>query len=198
MKILATLGFGLSTLLMSTASSALTVDFSTFTQANYSGNSDFTVTSYGGPETDVNLNPHVVGGRLVNSTDPSDVSSNYPTENIINFDFSAGLDSLALDMYWAGNPGAPTVTTFDIAGNMLEQFGYVAGSNALYNFDSTDLIYSLQTNTNVGATNDWWYGVNSISYEIGAVSAVPEPATFALMLGGLGLVGFMARRRKQA
>jgi hypothetical protein len=28
------------------------------------------------------------------------------------------------------------------------------------------------------------------------VSAVPEPETYAMMLGGLGLVGFMARRRK--
>lgn len=33
----------------------------------------------------------------------------------------------------------------------------------------------------------------------GGVSAVPEPSIYALMLGGLGLVGFMAsRRRKQA
>ncbi len=39
-----------------------------------------------------------------------------------------------------------------------------------------------------------WNG--TIHYE--AVSAVPEPSTYALMLGGLGLVGFMARRRKQA
>lgn len=30
------------------------------------------------------------------------------------------------------------------------------------------------------------------------VAAVPEPATYALMLGGLGLVGFMAGRRKKA
>ncbi|MCZ8077133.1 MAG: FxDxF family PEP-CTERM protein, partial [Paucibacter sp.] len=28
------------------------------------------------------------------------------------------------------------------------------------------------------------------------ISAVPEPQTYALLLGGLGLVGFVARRRK--
>jgi hypothetical protein len=31
------------------------------------------------------------------------------------------------------------------------------------------------------------------------IAPVPEPETYALMLGGLGVVGFMARRkRKQA
>jgi len=34
------------------------------------------------------------------------------------------------------------------------------------------------------------------SYAISLVSSVPEPATYGMMLGGLALVGAMARRRK--
>ncbi|MFM9437651.1 hypothetical protein ACFDR9_004741 [Janthinobacterium sp. CG_23.3] len=38
----------------------------------------------------------------------------------------------------------------------------------------------------------------SYSGILNVVTAVPEPATYGMMLGGLALVGFMARRRKQA
>jgi hypothetical protein len=31
----------------------------------------------------------------------------------------------------------------------------------------------------------------------GVAAPVPEPETYAMMLAGLGLLGFMARRRKQ-
>lgn len=41
------------------------------------------------------------------------------------------------------------------------------------------------------APNEYWHGFN-----IGAVSAVPEPETYALLLAGLGLVAGIARRRK--
>jgi hypothetical protein len=32
----------------------------------------------------------------------------------------------------------------------------------------------------------------------GNVAAIPEPGTYALMIAGLGVLGFVARRRKQA
>ena len=50
-------------------------------------------------------------------------------------------------------------------------------------------------------TNDVWnnYGVTDgvFSYDLYAVAAIPEPETYAMMLAGLGLLGVMARRRKQ-
>lgn len=41
--------------------------------------------------------------------------------------------------------------------------------------------------------------LDNLRYTQAPISPIPEPSTYALMLGGLGMVGFMAyRRRKQA
>ena len=57
-----------------------------------------------------------------------------------------------------------------------------------------DISYATFMGTNV-------YGDSPIltmdNFKYTEVSPVPEPSTYALMLGGLGLVGFMAYRRKK-
>lgn len=40
-------------------------------------------------------------------------------------------------------------------------------------------------------------GIDNIDYSVTATPPVPEPETYAMLMAGLGLVGFMARRRKQ-
>lgn len=65
--------------------------------------------------------------------------------------------------------------------------------------------------TLVGANNVGLKGINSLTFRLAAnngsatitdftvnASVVPEPETTALFLAGLGMLGFVARRRKQA
>ncbi len=40
------------------------------------------------------------------------------------------------------------------------------------------------------------FSTGQIAFEVAQVSAIPEPQTYALLLAGLGAVGFVARRRK--
>ena len=44
--------------------------------------------------------------------------------------------------------------------------------------------------------NDWNVGIDNINFD--QVTAVPEPETYAMLLAGLGLLGFIARRGKQS
>lgn len=40
------------------------------------------------------------------------------------------------------------------------------------------------------------FGIDNLVVSTNAVAAIPEPSTYALMLAGLGLVGWAVRRRK--
>jgi len=82
----------------------------------------------------------------------------------------------------------------------------------LYNFDTGEDVGSFQFGTTVSSAyfNDlsagnYFYEVSGGNYgtQIGQVSfsstiinAVPEPETYAMLLAGLGALGFVARRRK--
>jgi hypothetical protein len=98
--------------------------------------------------------------------------------------------------------------SFDILGGPLNVAGVLnSNGNLVASFnDRTNNSYSLnavQTYTLkvTGITNLLPSGVNgsvSIQYLSGnVVAAVPEPETYAMMLAGLGVMGFMVRRRNR-
>jgi hypothetical protein len=82
---------------------------------------------------------------------------------------------------------------------------YWLGIHAAADFDSRDDIYWITTDPTVGngmeslgGTMDNWFlnGQEHAFYLIGNAGAVPEPATWAMMLVGFGGIGWSMRRRR--
>ena len=71
--------------------------------------------------------------------------------------------------------------------------------NTVFGSEGNGTVQFLGTYTSISWTNpvyENWYG-----FDVGIASVanpVPEPETYAMMLAGLGVVGFMARRRRRA
>ena len=115
-----------------------------------------------------------------------------------------GAGSYKLSFYLSGNPDSSLgVKTVQVAvGNAFQNFSYdtsTAGNS------HGDMRYVLETLnfTATGPTTLQFTSVDDPNSAFGPViggvsvsSAVPEPATWALMLGGFGLAGVALRRRR--
>ena len=91
----------------------------------------------------------------------------------------------------------PSGGSLSIAGNGLYSFSLV-----LFDGNKAQLIYAHPTTTSPTCANPFTpvggatCGVSATA-AVGVFAPVPEPQTYALMLAGLGALGFAARRRRR-
>ena len=88
-----------------------------------------------------------------------------------------------------GSPDATNMINID--GQMFTGLGLL-GSTA----NSANSNTRWATFTSDVAMNSFTMTTNQIAFEIAVANPIPEPETYALMLGGLGALAFVARRRK--
>ncbi len=132
----------------------------------------------------------------VGSTDTVSVAAN----TALNFSF---LTTSVNPTYTVSNGSLPTYTAQNLVGTYTygqDQgvFGIVKGATVHEITYQALLIYNDPVNGGDHDYNDMVVGVNftADSSNQNIAPAVPEPETYGMMLMGLGLMGFVARRRR--
>ena len=119
------------------------------------------------------------------------------------FTFSAGaLGALPTHagLVWTDGDGDTTFEAFDHAGASMGVVTVHLANGSFNGETSEDRFFGAIDPlgiTSIKISNSSG-GIEIDHVQYGLAAAVPEPETYALMLGGLGLLGFVARRRRRA
>jgi len=195
------------TLIAASAAQAATFD-TTFTGDNFVTGFEYNVD---GANTIYALDQS--GTKVENSTD----NTNFNWRNTTSFSIADMTDGANYEFIWTTEDASGAggfIADFTLNGDV-----YVTDATSMWEVSTngTDWVAATLSNQNIWGSNtpsdidtdaQWiWsddaqgdnlvYIKASISYGT-ITSAVPEPSTYALMLGGLGLVGFMAARRRKS
>ena len=123
-------------------------------------------------------------------------TGDYPTAAILDVKFSGPARNINFNFEnyssTASGNGATYYAAYSATGALLESAA--VGGGGYFALASSGIV-DLQFNNNSGNADSWLFDVRTLHADVATVSAVPEPETYAMLLAGLGLTGFMARRK---
>ncbi len=185
-----------STLIASAAQAVTTIDFTTLDKGPITSASGVTFSLGGGgdgSQTVANIG-NVFGDAiqsLNNGTYYDETFADYPTRRQLTFTFDKLVTDVSFTFNNYGNGNGTSYTIFDGDGDAIN----TVLIDQVNSFDLVTVsgsgIKSLVIDNNDEFS--WQFGVGQLNF-----SAVPEPATWAMMIVGFGLVGGLARRRAGA
>jgi hypothetical protein len=126
------------------------------------------------------------------------LSTNTATDSITFNTFTGGVQAIGGNFFGSDisglfSAGDVTLVATDSLGATSSQTIVAATVSSFLGFVSTGSITSLVLSA-VQPVSPLWPTADNLT--LARVSAVPEVQTYAMMLAGLGLMGFMARRRR--
>jgi hypothetical protein len=127
------------------------------------------------------------------------LSTNTATDTMTFNTFLGGVQAVGGNFFGSDITGAflagnITITATDASGTVTQTI-VGATTTSFLGFVSNGAMSSLTVTSVQPASGFLWPTLDNLTLAK-AVVAVPEPETYAMMLAGLGLVGFFARRRR--
>lgn len=141
--------------------------------------------------------PDYSGYALMNNTSPGSIGFKFSFDDAVNsLSMNLGIRYKNDWLLQAFDDSGTQIDSLNISG--LPAYGNNGGARFGLSSELYNISYATLTNQGEaffgGVYEDQMF-VDNFTYNTAA--PVPEPSTYALMLGGLGMVGFMAYRRRK-
>ncbi|KQS03526.1 hypothetical protein ASG11_04025 [Sphingomonas sp. Leaf357] len=118
-----------------------------------------------------------------------------PRYDILRLTFAGGANNVSLSLNNFSLVGRTTFNAYDANGLLLQSFTTNAGNGWEIRSLSVNNVARLDLLNNVFNGSPTFFGIDQLNYTLNA-SAVPETATWGMMILGFGMIGAVARSRK--